>query len=485
MPPAPPAAHSPAHSPAPSPTHSPAPNLLIIEDDVAHLASLVKIFDRLNLRVVAAPTARGALELLERQGPFMVALTDLMLPDLDGMTLITELKARQPNIEIVMMTAFGTIERAVEAMRLGAYDFVVKPLRRAEIEKAVRRALERADLIAENLALKAQLAEVRGALQGDALIGHSAALRNALEVAAQAAASHAPVLLTGEPGVGKFTLARLIHARSERAAGPLVRISCAAIPDDQLEEELFGRRAEGGRPAEGGLARRAHGGTLVLSDLLALPLPLQGRLLRFMETGLLDTGDGADAGVRVSCRLIATCGEEPSTALEAGELRADLYYRLSVFPISVPPLRSRLDDIPLLAEAALQRAARRLGRPLKGFSPEALLLLMRHPWPGNVRELESVVERAATLCRGAAVDAADLALDGGLGELARLEEALATPQRLKDLFCVPLGTPLHEVERRLIHRALAFVGNDKRRAAQMLGITARTIYRKLAEEPSP
>ncbi len=465
--------------------HSSPQSLLIIEDDVAHLASLIKIFDRLNLRVVAAPTAREALELLERQGPFMVALTDLMLPDLDGMTLISELKARQPNIEVVMMTAFGTIERAVEAMRLGAYDFVVKPLRRAEIEKAVRRALERAALIAENLTLKAQLAEARGALKGEgALIGHSAALRNALEVAQQAAAPHAPLPLTGGHGGGKLTLARQIHERSERAEGPLVRISCAAIPDDQLEVELFGRRAGEGRPAEGGLARRAHGGTLVLSDLLALSPALQARLLRFMETGLLDAGEGGE-GVRVSCRLIATCCEEPSAALEAGDLRADLYYRLSVFPISVPPLRSRLDDIPLLAEAALARASERLDRRLKGFSPEALQRLMRYPWPGNIRELESVIERAAAVCRGEAVDALDLSLDLGRGGVDELSGLPADPQRLKDLFCVPLGTPLHEVERRLIHRTLAFVGNDKRRAAQMLGITSRTIYRKLAEEPSP
>ena len=462
----------------------PPQSLLIIEDDVAHLASLIKIFDRLNLRVVAAPTAREALELLERQGPFMVALTDLMLPDLDGMTLISELKERQPSIEVVMMTAFGTIERAVEAMRLGAYDFVIKPLRRAEIEKAVKRALERADLIAENLALKAQLKEVRGALKGEEeLIGHSAAFRNALEVALQAAASHAPVLITGEAGVGKFSLARLIHARSERAGGPLVRISCAAIPEDQLEAELFGRRAEGGRPAEGGLIRRAHGGTLVLSELLALPLPLQGRLLRFMETGLLDGGEGDPGGVRIDCRVIATSCDEPSSALSAGELRADLYYRLSIFPLSAPPLRSRLDDIPLIAEATLKRCSERLGRSLAGFSSDALQRLMRYPWPGNIRELESVVERAVARARGGAVVGDDLLIDEG----ARVAEGglESHPQQLKDLFCVPLGTPLHEVERRLIHRTLAFVGNDKRRAAQMLGITARTIYRKLAEEPSP
>ena len=194
-----------------------------------------------------------------------------------------------------------------------------------------------------------------------------------------------------------------------------------------------------------------------------------------METGVLDGGEGDPGGVCVDCRVVATSCDEPSSALSAGELRADLYYRLSVFPLSAPPLRSRLDDIPLLAEATLKRCSERLGRPLAGFSPDALQRLMRYPWPGNIRELESVVERAVARCQGAAVGLSDLALGD---EAVRVDEGGQHPHQLKDLFCVPLGTPLHEVERRLIHRTLAFVGNDKRRAAQMLGITARTIYRE-------
>ena len=464
---------------------SPRPSLLLIEDDVAHLASLQKIFDRMGLRVIAASRAQDGLTMLDKYGPFSVALTDLMLPDLDGMELLSALKERQPDLEVVMMTAFGTIERAVEAMRLGAYDFVTKPLRRAEIEKAVRRALERAELIAENRSLKAQLAEVSTPKGLEALIGHSAPFRNALNVARQAASTSASVLITGEEGVGKRSLARALHLSSSRSGGPFVELCCASLPSEVLERELFGDAAssEGERElevsareelmgAEAGELRLAWGGTLLLSHIDELSPRLQWRLSQALHS----QAERARLDERATPRLICTTQEGLSRAVEEGELSRALYHLISVIPISLPPLRQRLDDLMLLAEQALRRYATQHQRRLEGFTPEAKQRLMSYMWPGNISELESVIERAVVLSEGGA-------LSGQLLQLSQLDgPQLIAPQ--DDLFCAPLGTPLHEVERRLIHRTLAFVENDKRRAAQLLGITSRTIYRKLAEEPS-
>jgi two-component system response regulator HydG len=448
----------------------------LIEDDVAHLASLHKIFDRMGLRVVAASRAQEGLTMLDKHGPFSVALTDLMLPDLDGMELLTALKERQPDLEVVMMTAFGTIERAVEAMRLGAYDFVTKPLRRAEIEKAVRRALERAELIAENRALKAQLAEAQARHGLEALVGHSAPFRNALSVATQAASGEAPILITGESGVGKRALARAVHESSPRAQGPLIELNCAALPSEVLERELFGEEGEAG-----GALRLAWGGTLILSHVSSLTPRLQERL-----SHALTTHEGAPSGPKRAPRLISTTDADLSAALEEGELSRGLYHQLSVIPICLPPLRQRLDDILLLAERFLRQHALPRQRHLSGLTADAKQRLITYPWPGNIAELSSVIERAVVLCEGQAVSALDLSLEDQEGaQRAQGAEGGVQMRPQDDLFCTPLGTPLHEVERRLIHRTLAFVGNDKRRAAQLLGITSRTIYRKLAEEPTP
>jgi len=443
-----------------SPTLGVTHKLLIIEDDVAHLSSLYKIFEKMGLEVTAASRAEEGLMMLDERGPFSVVLSDLMLPDLDGMELLVALKERQPDLEVVMMTAFGTIERAVEAMRLGAYDFVTKPLRRAEIEKAVRRALERAALIAENRSLKAQLAQVNAAKGLEQLIGHSAPFRNALSAARQAASAHAPVMITGETGVGKRSLARAIHQSSTRSEGPLIELSCASLPSELIEVELFGDEE---RP---GALRRSWGGSLLLSELHSLSPRLQIRLSRAL------TAQSSALG-----RLICTTDEDLSAALEEGDFERELYHQLSVIPIALTPLRGRLDDVLLLSEQLLRRLAARDGRRELSLTPEAKQRLMAHSWPGNITELESVIERAMILGEGEVIRAQDLPISVD-------ERAQRLQYEGDDLFYAPLGTPLHEIERRLIHRTLAYVGNDKRRAAQLLGITSRTIYRKLAEEPS-
>jgi len=302
--------------------------LLIIEDDVAHLSSLFKIFEKMGLEVFVASRASEGLLMLDERGPFSAALTDLMLPDLDGMELLTALKERQPDLEVVMMTAFGTIERAVEAMRLGAYDFVTKPLRRAEIEKAVKRALERAELIAENRSLRAQLAQVQSQRGLPALVGHSAPFRNALRVAQQASTSTAPVMLIGEAGVGKRAFARAIHESSERPQTPLIELSCASLPSELIERQLFGDEETPGA------LRRAWGGSLLLSEVDSLSPRLQVRLSRALksEEGLM-------------CRVLSTTHEDVDRSLAEGELERGLYHQLSVIPITLPPLRRRVDDV--------------------------------------------------------------------------------------------------------------------------------------------
>lgn len=441
------------------PTSSaPSHKLLIIEDDVAHLSSLYKIFDKMGLEVFVASKASEGLLMLDERGPFSAALTDLMLPDLDGMELLSALKERQPDLEVVMMTAFGTIERAVEAMRLGAYDFVTKPLRRAEIEKAVRRALERAELIAENRSLRAQLAQVQAQRGLSSLIGHSAPFRNALGVAQQAATSSAPVMLIGESGVGKRTLARAIHDSSEHPQAPFIELSCASLPSELIELQLFGDQETPGA------LRRAWGGSLLLSEVDSLSPRLQIRLSRALKS------EGSKM-----CRVLTTTHEDLERAIAEGELERELYHQLSVIPISLPPLRRRVDDLLLLSEHLLRRLSAAHNRPGCTLSPEAKQLLMIYSWPGNITELESVLERALILGEGGELRAQDLPISS--------EETSGLEEGADDLlFCAPLGTPLHEIERQLIHRTLAHVGNDKRRAAQLLGITSRTIYRKLAEE---
>ncbi|HMR07160.1 MAG TPA: sigma-54 dependent transcriptional regulator, partial [Polyangiaceae bacterium] len=397
-----------------------------------------------------------------------VLLTDLMMPGINGVELLRATKEVAPDTEVVLMTAYGTVETAVQAMREGAYDFVVKPLKRMTIVKTVRKAAERQSLLAENRSLKEELK----LLTAREIVGQSTALRHVLDVANQAAPSTATVLILGESGTGKELIARYIHSKSARASGPFVAVNCAAIPESILEAELFGheRGAFTGAVArrEGRFAKAA-GGTLLLDEIGELSPAVQVKILRVLQEGEYEPVGGNT--VKADVRIVAATNRDLIQEVEAGRFREDLYYRLNVIAVTAPALRSRREDIPLLVDHFLGVYCKKNGRARLDVSRDAMRKLMEYGWPGNVRELENVVERAAVLCRSDVLGIEDLP-DAVAQATARSPSALT----------FAIGTPLADVEQRMIRETLAHTDGDKSLAAQLLGISARTIYRKLGEE---
>ena len=455
------------------------PLVLIVDDERPNLESLGKIFEREGWRVAQASSGAEALEVARRELPSVV-VTDLMMPGMSGESLLRALKAVSPEIEVVLMTAFGTVESAVAAMKEGAYDFITKPLKRQAVVKSVRQALEKASLVAENRALRARLAALEPGGEGG-LLGSAPSFRAVLETLRQVAPSSASVLLVGESGTGKELAARLIHDRSQRARGPFVAVNCGAIPEGLLESELFGHEKGAFTGAAGrreGRFERAHGGTLFLDEIGELTPAVQVKLLRVLQDGVIDRLGGTEP-VRVDARVVTATHRDLTAEVKAGRFREDLFYRLDVVTVRLPPLRERRDDVPLLAAAFLRRLAEANHRRVTGFTPAALAALEAAPWPGNVRELLHAVERAVILARGELIDVGDLpeglrrAAPGGGG-------APGSPSTLS----IPLGTPMEEVERLVIKETLRQTRGDKTLAAQILGIAPRTIYRKLDRDES-
>ncbi len=445
------------------------PTMLIVDDDTSNLASLLKIFERLDLRALPAADGSEALKTL-REKSVHIVLTDLMMPGMSGVELLKNVKALSPDTEVIMMTAYGTIERAVEAMREGAYDFVTKPFRRAEIERVVTRAIEKQTLLAENRSLKEQLKDARQTHSfTGGIIGNAPALRQVLDVARQAAPSTATVLLMGESGTGKELFARAIHRLSPRVERPFIAVNCGALPDTIIEAELFGAERgayTGAHATRDGRFMRAHGGTLFLDEVGELAPHVQVKLLRVLQSGEFERVGGTET-LRADCRIIAATNRDLEQAVKSGDFREDLYYRLNVIPMTVPPLRSRRDDVPLLADHFVRLYANKNGKEIAGLSSRAREKLVDYAWPGNVRELENTIERAVVLSKSEILDETDL--PDGIVDEARAADALS----------FPIGTPLEEIERRAIRETLRFTDGDKKRAAQLLGIATRTIYRKL------
>ena len=453
-----------------------APLVLIVDDETSNLESLGKIFEREGWRVALARSGAQALDALRRERASVV-VTDLMMPGMSGEELLRAVKTLAPETEVVLMTAYGTVETAVAAMKEGAYDFITKPVKRHAIVKSVRQALERASLVAENRALKARLAELAPGVGG--LVGDAPAFRAVLETLRQAAPTSATVLLVGESGTGKELAARLVHDLSPRATRPFVPINCAAIPEGLLESELFGHEKgafTGASARKEGRFERANGGTLLLDEVGEMSPAIQVKLLRFLQDGVLERVGGTEA-LRVDVRVVAATNKDLAAEARAGRFREDLFYRLDVVSVRLPPLRERREDILSLASFFLRRTAERLPKQVSGFTPAAAAALERYPWPGNVRELQHAVERAVILGRGEVLDVPDLpeAIRDAAASPAEPGQAAGAPGGI----VIPLGTPMDEVERLVIRRTLEQTRGDKNLAAQILGIAARTIYRKL------
>jgi DNA-binding NtrC family response regulator len=371
--------------------------LLIVEDDEVFLRPLRRALELGGYDVLTAGSGEEALDLLKAEDADLV-LTDQRLPGMDGVQLVRRLKAEQPEVAVVVMTAYGTIGEAVEATRRGAEDYLVKPFEPAEILLVVRRALEFQDLKAQRRqSLRRNLERFTLA----SLVARSPAMLEILELLEQVARLDTTVLIHGETGVGKELLARVLHFSGPRRDGPFVAVNCAAIPEELFESELFGHRRgafTGAAETRRGHFQLASGGTLLLDEVGEMPLGLQSKLLRAIEARKV-TPIGAERAVDVDVRFIATTNRDLREAAERGAFRRDLFYRLSVLPVRVPPLRERREDIPALAEHFLAEAARRCKKPVRAFAPAALEALVRYPWPGNVRELENLVERAVIVAR--------------------------------------------------------------------------------------
>ncbi len=440
-------------------------SVLVVDDDRSALESIQEILLREEYQVCIARSAEEALELL-RAEDFGVVLTDLRMPGMDGMDLLRTIKALRPETEVVIMTAFGTIERAVEAMREGAYDFVTKPLKRPLLVRSVGRALEKASLQAENQQLRAELDAISGERT---LIGSSPAMRKVLDTLNQVAPANTTVLILGESGTGKELAARAIHQRSRRSRGPFVALNCAAIPVTLLESELFGHERgafTGAFARREGRFQMAHGGTLFLDEVAELDPLIQAKLLRVLQEGEFERLGGTQT-LRVDVRVLASTNRNLLDLVREGRFREDLYYRLHVIQLTMPPLRERLEDVPLLTQHFLARYASKNQKDVRSVSREAMDVLMSHDWPGNVRELENTIEHAVVLCRGDTI------------RLEELPDLVESERQDIQYLTIQLGTPLNEIEQQVIQQTLRLTRGNKRLAAQLLGIATRTIYRKL------
>jgi two-component system response regulator HydG len=455
---------------------SDAATLLVADDDPAVRQSLERTLTREGYQVVLAPDGQTALERLQAGGVDLV-LTDLKMPGLTGIELLRAAKVVAPEVDVILLTAFGTVEEAVKAMKDGASDFLTKPFQRAQLIRVIRQALERRALIAQNRALQQRLDDL---LRQGHIIGVSPAFRRMMTLVDQVANSSATVLIQGESGTGKELVAGAIHERSARKKGPFVAVNCAALPETLLESELFGYERGAFTGAAGrkeGRFELADGGTLFLDEVADLSPITQPKILRVLQEGEFERVGGTRT-LRVDVRIVAATNQDLATLVREKRFREDLYYRLDVITITAPALRERREDIAVLAQHFLRVYAAKNNRKLEGFSEEALRRLEGYSWPGNVRELENVVERAVVLARGATV------------ELADLPESVAGATPLPEgVFTIRVGTPLAEVEQRLLEQTLRLTKGNKTLTAKILGIDPKTVFRKLKqgeiEEPLP
>jgi two-component system response regulator AtoC len=440
----------------------------IVDDDRRTRRILQILVDRMGLAAVAFEDAESALAALAEESAALV-LTDLRMPGLDGIGFMRRLRALDANVPVIVLTAYGTVESAVEAMKLGAVDFVAKPFDVDALELLIQRSLEHSRTRSEHRFLREQ---AERSPRFEELLGASAPMQRVFEQIERFAPARGAVLITGETGTGKELVARAIHRRSPRAEKLFVPLNCAAIPGELLESELFGhvRGAFTGASADReGKFAAADGGTLFLDEIGDMDLRLQAKLLRALEEGVIEPV-GSNRRIRVDVRIVSSTNRELEAAIAAGAFREDLYYRLNVLRIELPPLRERAVDVPALAAAFLAEFGRELGKGALALGGDASELLRAYRWPGNVRELRNAMERAAVLASGAQLDAA--LVRELLPRAAQREEAGSSAS-------YELDAAVNEVERKAILRALAAAGDNKVEAARLLGIGERTLWTKL------
>jgi two-component system, NtrC family, response regulator HydG len=456
--------------------------LLVADDDEAVRLSLERTLTREGYGVVLAPDGQAALDRL-RQGGIDLLLSDLRMPGLTGLELLKLAKEVAPDVDVILLTAFGTVEEAVRAMKDGAIDFLTKPLQRAQLLRVVRQALERRSLIQQNRALQQRLDDL---LRQGNMIGVSPAFKQMMTLIRQVADSSATVLVQGESGTGKELAARAIHDGSPRHAGPFVAVNCAALPETLLESELFGYEKgafTGAASRKEGRFELADGGTLFLDEVADLSSLTQPKILRVLQEGEFERVGGTRT-LRVDVRIVTATNQDLAQLVRDKRFREDLYYRLNVITVTTPPLRERREDIRVLAQHFLRVYAAKNNRTLEGFTDEALGCLEAYRWPGNVRELENVVERAVVLARGTVIEVGNL--PGNVTErsvtFTRDEPAAGRPGAAPDgVFTIRIGTPLAEIDQRVLEETLRFADGNRTVTAKLLGIDPKTVFRKLKQ----
>lgn len=443
--------------------------ILVVDDDVDMREMVHDMLKDRGHQVTIAGSGQEALKLLGEED-YAVVLTDLRMKGIQGLELLAEIKRTHPDINVILMTAFGSVETAVDAMKHGASDYLTKPVKKDELVRVIERVVREASLRREVNRLRQ---EVHREYSFHQILGKSKPMQAVFDLIKRVADSPTNVLITGESGTGKELVAKAIHFNSDRKEAPFIPVNCAAIPEQLLESELFGHMRGAFTDAKmdkRGLFEEAQKGTLFLDEISELPLMLQAKLLRAIQEKEIRRV-GANKSIAIDVRIIAATNLNLSEEVKAKRFRDDLYYRLNVIEVKLPPLRDRREDIPLLVEAFLKRCAATRGKDVKGVNEAALAMLMDYAWPGNVRELENVIERAVTLSRGGKITPDDLppAVQGARGDRRVLDEAAE-----KTL-------PLHEIEKEYIKKILDKMGGNKYQAAHVLGIDRKTLYRKLGE----
>ena len=441
-------------------------HVMVVDNEQEMVKLIQRHLEGEGFAVTPVHSGAEALTALARD-EYDVVVTDLVMDEIDGLAVLREAQRLQPRARVIVMTAFASLETAIAALRQGAYDYLSKPFKMAEVSIAVRRALEDQRLREENRRLREEVSRQYAVTN---LLGRSRAMHDVFDQIAAVAGSEATVLLMGESGSGKELAARAIHWNGPRRARPFIAVNCAAIPDTLLESELFGHERgafTGAERRRRGLFAEASGGTLFLDEIADMSLALQAKLLRALQDKTIRPVGGNEE-TRLDVRVISATNRDLASRVSGRTFREDLYYRLAVIPIRLPSLRERRDDIPLLAQHFLQRAAASLGKSALRFSDEAMDWLVEQPWPGNVRQLENVVERAATLTKETTIMPADLTTDFGIPG--------ATGDRARPT--------LGEIEKQYIDRVLAETKGDKNAAARILGVSVRTLQRMFRSQES-
>ncbi|MEO6785983.1 MAG: sigma-54 dependent transcriptional regulator [Chthoniobacteraceae bacterium] len=444
-------------------------NILLVDDDERLRTAARKVLTGECHRVACAASGREALEMLKEPG-FALVISDLQMPDFDGIELLKQVRELRPEVEVVMITGHGSVEKAVEAMKLGAYDFIQKPLDATALLKTVAKALEKQRLSSENEKLRGLLTRDRGA---EAILGDSAAMQSVKKLIRQVAATGVNVLIQGESGTGKELVADALHELSDRRDKPFVKLSCAAIPENLLESELFGHERgafTGANATKPGKLELADGGTVLLDEIAEMSTQLQAKLLRVLQDGRFQRVGGT-RDIQSDFRLLCATHADLTSAIAEKRFRHDLYYRINTVQIVMPPLRERREDISLLAANFLERFSAKMRKEVRSLAPSALEQLRAHSWPGNVRELQHVIERAVALTVGDTIESVGFAPAPGSTVAANI-----TPANGPSV-SVPAGTTLDDATRRLVEATIEQCGGNKLKAARMLGIPPRTMYR--------